>query len=214
MSTMGFKSPSLVFLISTFSLFLAAKAHALYSVMDTGELLEEGKFRTNVETQLVTGNGNDGGVNLIGRLDSWLGKETNLRGVVGLGVTDFQMGAFCKWIPYPDVEGQPAVGFKAGVIYAYSKTSKKTARELSVRVHPIVSKKFQVEVGELTPYGSIPFGMAFRKGETKFPVQLAGGVEWKTNFWNQLSFSTELGLNLQKAFSYFSVGAQLYFDME
>lgn len=204
--------PSTRFLVVVVSLFIAVKANALYSVMDTGDLLPEGQFRANLETQLITDH--DDGVNLMGRFDSWFNDDSNVRGVVGFGTTDLYLAGFYKWVPYPDAEGQPAIGISAGLAYARYEIEDETLGELSLRFHPIISKKFVVEMGELTPYGSLPFGLASRDGDTEFPVQAVGGVEWKTSQWQKLTFSAEVGFNVNEAFSYFSLGAQLYFDWE
>lgn len=209
---MEFEKPSIRLLVFVICLFFAIKANALYSVLDTGELLDEGDFRANVETQLITDN--DDGVNLIGRFDSWFNEDSNLRGVVGFGTTDLYLAGFYKWVPYPDSDGQPAIGVSGGLAYARYEVEDETLGELSIRIHPLVSKKFEVDVGELTPYGSLPIGMASRDGDTDFPVQLVGGVEWKTGRWDKLTFSAEVGFNVNDAFSYFSLAAQLYFDME
>ncbi|MCC7405947.1 MAG: hypothetical protein IT288_16260 [Bdellovibrionales bacterium] len=204
--------PSNRLLVVLVSLLVAVKANALYSIMDTGDLLPEGQFRANVETQFITDG--DDGVNFNGRFDTWFRDDANLRGVVGFGTTDIYLAAFYKWVPFPDVEGQPAIGVAGGLAYARFDVEDETIGELSIRVHPLISKKFATEYGDFTPYGSLPFGVASREGDMELPLQIVGGVEWKTLEWQKLTFSAEVGFDVSKAFSYISLGAQLYFDGE
>ncbi|MBK9039692.1 MAG: hypothetical protein IPL83_11100 [Bdellovibrionales bacterium] len=65
---------------------------ALYSVMETGDILSEGSFKASLESQFISDG--DRGVNLIGRIDSWFNQDANLRAVVGSGTTDFYAGGF------------------------------------------------------------------------------------------------------------------------
>src|SRR5690606_13854627 len=112
---------------------------------------------------------------------SWLSDDSNVRGIIGFGTTDFQVGGFYKWVPIPDVEGQPAIGFAAGVLYARTEG----LNDLSLRFHPLISKQYQIDWGEITPYGSIPIGIRSIDGETDVPVQAVIGAELKTSHWDK-----------------------------
>lgn len=215
--TMNLDRPSLRLTVFILSLCFATKARALYSVMETGDILSEGSYKASLESQFISDG--DRGVNLIGRFDSWFNQDANLRAVVGSGTTDFYAGGFFKWVPYPDTEGQPAIGLSSGIIYARydgfdSSNKNEDIDEISLRFHPLISKKIKTEIGEMNSYASIPIGISSREGEGKFPVQLTGGVEWKTEQWKNITFTGEVGFNVHEAFSYFSLGARVQWDKE
>lgn len=188
--------------------FIAPQSWAFYSTMDTGEVLEQGKYQIGAETQFITNN--DSGANLIGRFDGGISEEAGFRGEVGFGTTDLHLGGFFKWVPIPDYQDQPAIGITSGLVFAeYSGHS-----ELSVRFHPIVSKGFTTEFGKITPYGSIPFGLRSYDNDTDVPVQLTGGSELHFNEIPLWRFKAEVGFDLNDAFTYISLGASLDFDAE
>lgn len=196
------------FLASVAILFFTPQAWAFYSVMDTGDLLDPGHYRVGAETQFITNE--DSGVNLVSRFDMGLNEDSNLRAELGFGTTDLHLGAFYKWIPIPDYEQQPAIGFSSGVVFAqYSGHT-----ELSLRFHPIVSKGFEVEFGKITPYASLPFGLRSYDDDTDVPVQLALGSDLYFSQLDLWHFKAEIGFDLSEAFTYISFGATLDFDEE
>lgn len=188
--------------------FCSCQAWAYYSVMDNGEILAPGKFKTTAETQFLTNEG--GGLNVSGRFDMGVDDQTGVRGEVGFGKTDFFMGALFKWMPFPDVGQQPNIGFNAGVIYARDRGD----NELSLRFEPLVSKFFETGFGGLTPYASLPFGIRSVADDTETPLQLVFGTQIKTNQLEHIQFLVEAGIDLNDSFSYISVGGVLYFDEE
>lgn len=187
-------------------LLLPAPAQAYFSTLDTGEVTNQGSYRVILEPQFIL-NKYDG-VNLVGRFDTGITDDQAVRAIVGFGEVDFQMGGMYKWVPFPDADGQPAIGGSAGVLYA--RVADET--EFSLRFHPFVSKRFETEVGDLTPFVSLPLGVTTRDDDTFVPVQLAAGSEWKTLHWENLRFMAELGLNVSKSFSYISFGLVYEFD--
>lgn len=205
--------------IALLALLTHAQAFAYLSTVDTGDLLEEGKNQVIVEGQFVTDP--DGGANFVGRFDGAIDDSTGWRALLGFGSTDFEVGGFIKWIPIPDVDDQPALGLLAGVLYSRDFGDS----ELAVRVHPIVSKKFSLEIGDLTPYASIPIGFHSR-GEKRiyddgdeqdkniFPLQLTAGTFFKPKSFENLRFGAELGFSLSEANTYFSIFGALGIDPE
>lgn len=181
-------------------------AHAYFSTMDTGEVTKVDRYRVIAEPQVIFNR--YAGFNVLGRFATGLSDSTAVESIVGFGEVDFQLGGFFKWIPVPDVGDQPAIGGKVGILYARADGE----TELSLRLHPMVSKKFETEVGDITPFVSLPFGITNRDGDSYSPIQIAGGAEWKTLNWENLRFMAELGLNLNKSFSYLSVGLVYEFD--
>lgn len=177
-----------------------------YSTLETGKLLADGHYRLGAETQFITEG--DDGVNLAARLDGPINDEWGWRAVAGFGTTDVYLGGFAKWVPIPDVDSQPAVGALLGVLYAnYSDMS-----ELSLRLHPFVSKAFDLEFGDLTPYAALPLGFRTADGDTDFTSQVALGVEFKPEALEKIDFIAEIGFDIDNAFPYFSVGATIEFD--
>lgn len=189
------------------ALFSAGSAQAYFSTVDTGDLVAPQKFQAIVEPQLIL-NKYDG-LNVVGRFDTGLNESSSVRGILGFGKVDFQLGALYKYIPFPDLPGQPAIGGEAGAVLA--RVDGKT--EFSLRLHPLVSKKFETEIGDVTPYASIPFGVTSRSGDETFvPVQVEFGAEVRPLNLQSLSFFGEFGINVNKSFSYISAAVAWRFD--
>jgi hypothetical protein len=183
----------------------ATPAQAYYSVIDTGELVAPDHYRASIEPQLILNNYD--GANLVGRFDTGLDRDSSVRGLIGLGKV-IEMGAMYKFVPYPDIGQQPAIGGEAGVVFARVNGE----NQISLRLTPLISKKFDTKYGGLTPYGSLPIGITSRPGETFVPVQIAGGAELRPDAFKNLAFYAELGINLNRAFSYLSVAVACEFD--
>lgn len=185
---------------------VARPAHAYFSTIDNGELVTPGQYQIGIEPQIVFDRYN--GFNGIGRFDTGINESSSVRGILGFGKVDFELGAMYKWIPFPDVDNQPAIGGEAGMILARVNNS----TEVSVRFHPLISKLFETEVGDVIPYASLPLGVTGRSDKTVIPVQLVGGAELRPLNMPSLSFFGEIGLNINEAFSYISVAAAYRFD--
>lgn len=188
--------------------FQASGAHAYYTTMETGKLLEDGHYRLMAESQFVTQG--DTGVNLGARVDGPINDELNWKAQLGFGVTDIFLAGYIKWVPFPDAESQPAIGLTGGVLYARNAG----LNEQSLRFHPFVSKLFKVDLGDINPYASLPIGIRSVDGHTTIPVQLALGTEFRPKTLDNISFLAEVGFDVTKAFSYFTIGAALDFDSE
>jgi len=189
------------------ALFFSQYALAFNSLQETGDLLKESEKQLLPELQFVT-SGNTG-VNLIGRFDMGYDADSNLRFLVGTGATDVELGAYYKWVPYPDYDKQPAVGFSFGFEYArYKKENIATPKnDIGIRAAPFVSKKFETEKGLFTPYGSLSLGFNSYDSDRYTPVQLILGSRYKHPEFDTCDFSAELGFNLSDADAYFSVAA-------
>jgi len=185
---------------------MVSNANAYFSTLDTGRVIQPGQYRALLEPQIIF-NRYDG-FNLIGHFDTGVTEDQSVRGTLGFGEVGFQLGASYKWIPFPDAATQPAIGGIAGVSFA--RIDDKTA--FSLRFAPLASKSFETEIGDLTPYASLPIGVTTYDGETLIPVQLAVGSEWKTLNFQNLKFMAELGLNLNEAFSYISAAITYEFN--
>jgi hypothetical protein len=199
-------------LIALAGLFVSQSAFAYFDTMDTGEVLQEGQYQVTVGPQFIL-NQYDG-TNFTGRLDTGLMEGVSFRGILGFGKVDFQIGGMVKWIPFPDTKEQPAIGGSAGVLIA--RIGNMT--QYSLRAHPLISKKIETEVGDITPYISLPLGITVRTGgeagtdDTIIPVQLVFGSELRPLDMNRWGFFGEAGINMSKSFGYVSLGASFRFD--
>jgi hypothetical protein len=189
-------------------LALAPLANAHYSFQDTGDLLAPGRFAVGSELQFVTSG--DNGVNILGKFDGGFVEDLNYRFIVGSGNTDLQLSALLKWVPVPDYGKQPAFGITTGVLYARFEDE----NELSLRVVPFTSKKFEVSFGTLTPYAALPVAVRTYDSDTDLPVQLALGSKYVHPDVSGTEFTAEIGFDIDKAFNYFSVGAIFPLDEE
>jgi hypothetical protein len=205
MSRSSFALSAAVALVS--SLFVSLPAQAYFSVIQTGDLVPEGSFQVVLEPQIITTRYDGLGLNL--KLDAGVDNASSIRGIIGVGdKMEFEVGAMYKYIPFPDTQNQPAIGFEAGGIYARTKDE----GEVSLRFNPLVSKRFEAEIGDITPYASVPLGVTFRDGDTLWPVQLALGSELRMLNVPQLAFFGEFAVNLHEAFGYISLAAAWQFD--
>lgn len=188
-------------------LLFSPNAHAYFSVIDNGDLVAPGAYQASFEPQLLLTERQ--GFNVIGRLDVGIDQQSNVRALVGFGKVDFQIGGFYKIVPFPDTPRQPAIGADVGVIVArYDGDTK-----ISVRLHPLISKRFESEIGDFTPYASLPLGITTSTIEgTYTPVQIAGGTEFRSMNYPNVSYFAELGINLNRSFSYVSAAIAYRFD--
>jgi hypothetical protein len=188
------------------SLLMAGTAHAYFSVIDTGDVIEPGRYQIGFEPQIIVTDYD--GFNADGFFDVGLTEESSARAILGFGTVDYQIGGMYKWVPFPDVGNQPAIGGEAGVILARVKGD----TQFSVRLNPLVSKKFETEIGDLTPYGSMPIGFTTTPDETIVPIQLVAGSELVPLDMKNISFFAEIGMNVSKAFGYLSAAVAWRFD--
>jgi hypothetical protein len=192
-------------------IFMSSGAWAYYDVMDTGEVMQDGKYKVTADSQLLTSRG---GINLGGIFDMGFQQEFGLRAIVGVGTTDYNFGALFKWTPVPDTDNQPAVGFNLGLLYAKIDDDK----DMTLRFEPLVSKKFNLERVVLTPYASLPISMRNRTSpvedsSTAIGWQAVGGSQLKIEQWQNIQFMAEVGVDLgSNAYSHISAGAIWYFD--
>jgi hypothetical protein len=193
------------------SLFLgllmgAQHTWAYFETGESAEIQKKGIFRVGLMPQLRLSDGS--GLNFTGFCDTALSESSSLRVLAGGGETDFYTGGSYKWIPIPDYDRQPAIGAKFEVIYARIKSDSAVA----LRVHPLISKKFDTDHGVLIPYVSLPFGTHTYQSTTQTPVNFVTGTEFISPNVDNMQFGAELGLNANKSFSYISAFAVIFID--
>ncbi len=187
-------------------LLLAAQAEAYFSTLDTGELVAPGQYQVSVEPQFIFQNHN--GFNAVARFDTGINDSSSVRGLIGIGKVDFEIGGFYKWVPFPDLETQPAIGGMIGATIARVNSD----TEYNLRFHPLVSKRLESEIGDVIPYASLPIGISARPNETVVPIQLVAGAELRPLNTPNFTFFAELGANVNDAFGYFSAMFTYRFD--
>ena len=114
---------------------------------------------------------------------------------------------FLKWVPFPDLDTQPAIGIMGGVSFSgnhgYS--------SFSALIKPFISKTYEFEFGHFTPYGGLTTGSTSSDGHSSSPLFVHGGMEWKPKDLPQLNFMGEIGFDINDAFNYISISASYYF---
>lgn len=199
-------------LLLILGLLTSSSAFAYYDVLDTGEIMAKGNYKLTGGAQLLT---DEGGANGEAIFDAGFSDEFGGRATFGLGRTDIFAGALFKWMPIPDIDNQPAIGFNVGLLYGKANGN----RDLTFRFEPLVSKKIDAGSTVWTPYASIPLGLRSRDSEDNgksndFAWQLVGGTQLQIEKWKKLQFMAEIGVDLGKAVSHVSVAAVFYFDEE
>ncbi len=198
------------FLLLSFVVTLSLPASAFFSVMDTGELKREGEYRVLGEGQVLMDTPE--GFNLNTRFSTGLDDESELQFEGGVGSVDYYLGAFYKWIPVPDTMDQPAVGGRVGFVFAdFNGFS-----TYGFNVTPMISKRFESNAGDFTPYAGLELGLVDNVADTTFSMQLALGLQWKPNRWDfpglkDFQFLVEYGIEIDDSFNYLSFGASYDF---
>jgi hypothetical protein len=194
-------------------LTFSSSAFAYFDVMDTGEIMAPGRYKLAPEIQFIT---DGGGANVGANFDVGLTEDMGFRAQIGAGDTDFYLGAFYKYMPFPDTDSQPAIGFNLGVVYAYDAGG----ADFTLRWEPLISKKFSFNWGGLTPYGSIPLGINYR-GSSRYAhdhnnltVQAAIGTQVDLKTMPDVGLLAEVGFDLNKANNYITFGAAWSFGSE
>ena len=167
------------------------KGLAYFNLMDTGELRQGQNTRALVGSQMIF-NGELEGLNFNGRysLDSsGLISHSEFQFEAAAGSVDYQLGAFLKWIPFPDTDNQPAVGVRTG--FHFAKVLDYSTYGLNIT--PLVSKHINSDMGKITPYLGLPVGILQNTLGTDTNFQVAVGVEWSPEEWE---LGSSRGFNL------------------
>ena len=197
------------FLILLGLIFMAASAHAGYlAVGESGELVPENTYRAGVAPEFIFNEG--GGTNIDALLDYGYNDSTSFRVQAGAGKVDFHMGAGVKYVPFPDVDNQPAIGVKGSVWYARYQDD----NIFTVQVAPLVSRKVQTEQGQFVPYAAIPINFNSGSHHNDTGSQFALGSDWQNPDWPNVFFNADLALNMSHSFSALTLSASFPFDAE
>lgn len=187
-------------------LLLGSNAHAFMSIAESGEILPANTYQIGVEPQLLTDKNPGGNLDLF--FDAPLNDSTSARLLLGGGSVDFNAFASVKWMPFPDVDKQPAMGLRFGAGVARDEDE----NILQLQVAPMVSKKFDTDYGMSVPYLAIPFTFVNTKDDNFVATNLTVGSEFHYHEWKSVTMGGEIGLDLNKSWTYLSVFATFPFD--
>lgn len=189
-----------------FSLICVQPCLAYFSLMDSGDILAEGQYTLTSEAQMVTSG--DDGLNFRAHLDQGFDPSSQFRFTLGTGTNAYQAGFLYKWVPIPDYENQPAVGFIAGVTMAENSSD----TVLALQLKALTSKNFVTPYGYVSPYGGLSLAIEVTNALNGNPAQLILGSRYQAEHWSRSFVMAEFGFEIADAFSYLSVGFQYDFN--
>jgi hypothetical protein len=192
----AFKWVQVISIFAT-AFLLSRYSHAFLTLNETAEILPENYYRLGVTPQLIVSSG--GGFNAGFFADAHVHDDIDARITAGGGETDFWVQASAKWVPFPDVERQPAMGGRAAVIYARDEDHNYTGFQLT----PIFSKKADTRYGNMIPYVGLPITWFTGKHRNYTASQFTVGAEWFPE--SDKHVGTEFNLNLDNSLSSISV---------
>lgn len=187
-------------------LFTAHTSSAYLGQKETAEILPLGHYSLGLIPQfrLSDGGGFNGGAFVEIPYDHSLQGRVE----IGSGDTDFWTAATAKWIPFPDVDNQPAMGLRGGLGFA----REESLNFLHVIFGPIASKKYTIDEGLLTPYVGIPIVYTSAKDSNKVGSQLVFGSEFQGEGIRNYKIGGEIALKLSNSFSSLSLYISFPFD--
>lgn len=121
---------------------------------------------------------------------------------------DLHLGATYQWVPFPDVDRQPAIGFRGAAWYARYKDE----NYLTLSISPVISKKIEHRGETLVPYVSAPINYTLNKTKDFYSQQFIVGTEWIHPQFRKWNFAGEVGFNLKDSYSFIAVYAGFQFD--
>lgn len=187
-----------IILISLFGLLIqSTPALAYLSVNETAEVLPENYFSLGVAPQFYLSNG--GGFDLGVMADAHIADSLDGRIAIGSGKIDFWTMASLKWVPFPDVDSQPAMGIRGAVGFA----REDNLSIYQIQVTPMLSKRSNTSSGDMIPYVAVPFTYMTSDNESFLATQFALGAQWYP--WKDIYFGAEFDLNLENSVSSGSV---------
>ncbi len=187
-------------------LLVSSSSLAYLTISETAELPAAGYYQVGFEPQFFTNAG--GGANLTGFFDAPFTDSTSGRLWLGTGAIDFNAGASFKYVPFPDVDRQPGIGFRTGGFFS----RKGSENFLTLQLAPIFSKKVNTENGLFTPYTAIALDFTNTKEKNFTGSQVMFGTEYKTPEVPKMYFGLEAGFSLNDSYSYISGTVTLPFD--
>jgi hypothetical protein len=185
-----------IFLALAASLFVSSSL-AYLTINETAEIMPENFYKIGVAPQLIISDG--GGFNVGVFADMHLFDDTDGRITLGGGKTDFWSQASFKWVPFPDIDKQHAMGLRGAAGFARDED----LNFVTLQVAPIISKKADTRYGNMIPYVALPITYISTKDASFTATQFTLGAEWFPR--DDRHIGAELNLNMNKSISSISV---------
>lgn len=194
------------FSVLTVLILSTSITHAYLGQNETAEILPLGHYSLGLTPQFLTSDG--GGFNAGAFVEMPYTQALQGRVEIGSGDTDFWSTVTAKWVPFPDVENQPAMGLRGGLSFAREDSN----NFLHFIIGPIVSKKYTIDQGLLTPYIGLPIIFTTAKSKNTVGSQLVFGSEFHADGVQTYKVGGEFALKLSESFSSISLYISFPFD--
>lgn len=189
------------------ALFITPASYAGYlSIGESGEILPANEYQFGIAPQLLLNEG--GGANVDAFVDVPFNDSMSFRGQAGGGKIDFHAGAALKFVPFPDIDNQPAIGGKVAAWYARVESQ----NALTLQIAPLISRRLDSEHGVFVPYIAVPLNITNTKDRNYTGTQFVVGSEWRNPQWQNMLVASEIALNLNDSYSAFTVSVAFPFD--
>jgi hypothetical protein len=194
-------------LVFTFATLFSFNSQAGYlAIHESGEILPDNGYQFGLAPQLLLNNG--GGGNFDAFIDAPLNESSSFRVQTGVGKVDFHLSAGIKYIPFPDVDQQPAIGAKVSAWYARVSSE----NIMTVQIAPLISRRFNSEHEVFVPYIALPININNGKDRNWTGTQFVIGSEWRNPEFPNILTGAELSMSLNDSYSSLSAFLAFPFD--
>lgn len=191
-------------LVLVLAVAISKPAHA--GVFNIPHFVAPGEFAVGLEPELTLSNGAGFATNL--KYTQGITELMNGQFIIGTGggPRQFRVGGNLAFDFFPDIEGQPGLGFATQALYYRLKGN---VGQLDVTAIPYIHKSFKTGSGmEFDPFFSVPFGLGLTDGRYKTISTAVLGSSFKGS--EHFRYSIELGVSINNAETYFSGGVTYY----
>lgn len=186
--------PLHIFLVS---ILLTIPSYAYLSLNETAEILPANYFNLGFAPQAYLSDG--GGFDISVFADAHLWDDVDGRITIGGGEIDFWTQGSLKWVPFPDVGNQPAMGLRGALGYVRDQSE----NFVHIQVAPIISKKSNSLKLDMISYAGLPITFISEKGSNFVASQIALGALFFP--WQNGQIGAEFNLDLKDSVSSASV---------
>lgn len=192
------------FILATLS--LCTPGWSYLTIQESGEPVPQNQLHLGFSPQflLARESGSNGMLTLRTGLDE--GRDFSFQ--LGGGYNNFWSTLSTRWIPIPDYNDQPAIGFRFDVTLAHLNG----VSNGSFRLAPFVSKRLRTDVGHLEPYLYLPIGLNVQQGRYDNLSSFVLGSQVQIEDLRPIYLYGEAGFNLKNSVSYFTIGIFSTFD--
>ena len=179
-------------------------AFGFLTINETAEILPENFYKIGIAPQLFISDG--GGFNVDVYADMHLFDDVDGRITFGMGEIDFSAQASVKWVPFPDIDRQPAMGLRAAIGHVRDEDQ----NFIHLQLTPIISKKADTRYGNMIPYVGLPITNISHTDASFTATQFTMGAEWFPR--DDRHIGAELNLNMNKSISSISIFCSFPFE--